>query len=67
MAPRPNRRLIAMPNILRNQTTPNTLSSMRADPAATARPARRPFPAGFALLLVGIAVAVLLILLDRLS
>ncbi len=63
-----NRPLIALPNVLRDQTVPNTLGGVRPPPDATARPrpSARPAPSARAVALgVGIVIALAWILMGR--
>ena len=59
-----NRQLIALPNVLREQTAPNTLRGMRQDPAPTSR---QILSIPTIALVVGAAVALALILFGRQS
>jgi hypothetical protein len=59
-----NRPLIALPNVLRDQTVPNTLRGMRQESA----PVRRPFLSlGMIAVAIAAAIAVLLIWIGRVS
>lgn len=57
-----NRRLIALPNVLRDQTEPNTLGGMRAAPASVRR---IQLPVRAIALAAGVVIAILVILLGR--
>jgi hypothetical protein len=62
MTMRGNRQSVALPNVLREQTAPNTLSGMRTAPVVTRR---EQLPVRGIAIGVGAAIALLLVLLGR--
>lgn len=65
-----NQPLHALPNVLREQTTPNTLRGMRQEPASGRRPTLGSFPAlpiRTIAIAVGVAIALALVWLGRAS
>jgi hypothetical protein len=60
-----NRPLIAVPNVLRDQTLPNQLGGMRQATAAPVRTARRRLPIRAIAVVAAAALAVLWILIGR--
>jgi hypothetical protein len=66
MTMKQNRQLIAIPNVLRDQTAPNTLSGMHDNAARQpARAPRRRLPVGTVSAVIGIGILVALLLLGR--
>jgi ABC-type enterobactin transport system permease subunit len=66
MAMQKNQRLVAIPNVLRDQTVPNRLRGMGRATEPFVTPSRR-LPVGLIAVLVGIAVAMALALFGRAS
>ena len=65
-----NQQLRALPNVLREQTVPNTLRGMRQEPASGRRaslPALPALPIRTIAIAAGVAVALALVLLGRAS